>query len=159
MPKDVAKKISRRDAIKILTAAVGAAALANIPAKWSKPGLETGVLPVHAQTSMTTHTLAAGADQLNVSYCFPTAFTSTVTISPATAGISMRYTINADATVTISSPAAMTGTALTDASGTATLNFTAADMTGTGTITVVWEFASASDGTGTDSQLFTPAGC
>ena len=45
------KKITRRDAIKLLGAAVGATALANLPSKWSKPELISGVLPVHAQTS------------------------------------------------------------------------------------------------------------
>lgn len=46
-----AKKISRRDAIKVLGAAAGASVLANLPTKWSKPELATGVLPAHAQTS------------------------------------------------------------------------------------------------------------
>jgi len=45
------KKISRREAIKLLGAAAGASLLANIPAKWSKPELTGGVLPAHAQTS------------------------------------------------------------------------------------------------------------
>lgn len=46
------KKLSRRDAIKLLGAAVGAATLANLPTKWSKPSLVSGVLPAHAQTSV-----------------------------------------------------------------------------------------------------------
>ena len=45
------KKLSRRDAIKLLGAAAGAVALANLPSKWSKPELVSGVLPAHAQTS------------------------------------------------------------------------------------------------------------
>ena len=45
------KKISRRDAIKLLGAVAGATALANLPSKWSKPELVSGVLPAHAQTS------------------------------------------------------------------------------------------------------------
>ena len=45
------KKLSRRDAIKLLGAATGAAMLANLPSKWSKPELASGVLPAHAQTS------------------------------------------------------------------------------------------------------------
>jgi len=45
------KKISRRDAIKVLGAATGASLLANLPAKWSKPELTGAVLPAHAQTS------------------------------------------------------------------------------------------------------------
>lgn len=45
------KKVTRRDAIKLLGAAAGAAMLANVPTKWSKPSLMSGVLPAHAQTS------------------------------------------------------------------------------------------------------------
>jgi len=45
------KKLSRRDAIKLLGAAAGASVLANLPSKWSKPELADGVLPAHAQTS------------------------------------------------------------------------------------------------------------
>ena len=48
------KKLSRRDAIKLLGAAAGATALANLPSKWSKPSLTSGVLPAHAATSLLT---------------------------------------------------------------------------------------------------------
>lgn len=46
------KKLSRRDALKILGTAVGAAALATLPSKWSKPELLSGVLPAHARQSV-----------------------------------------------------------------------------------------------------------
>lgn len=45
------KGISRRDALRLLAAAAGAAAVSNLPGKWSTPQLMTGVLPVHAQGS------------------------------------------------------------------------------------------------------------
>ena len=45
------KKITRREAIKLIGAAASAGVLANLPSKWSKPSLTGGVLPVHAQTS------------------------------------------------------------------------------------------------------------
>ena len=45
------KKLSRRDALKILGAAAGASVLANLPSKWSTPELASGVLPAHAQVS------------------------------------------------------------------------------------------------------------
>ena len=45
------KNLSRRDALKVLGAAAGATVLANLPEKWSKPELVSGVLPAHAQTS------------------------------------------------------------------------------------------------------------
>ena len=44
-------KVSRRDAVKILAAAVGATALSNLPGKWTKPSLDVGILPAHALTS------------------------------------------------------------------------------------------------------------
>ena len=46
------KKISRRDAIKMLGAVAGTSVLANLPSRWSTPELTTGVLPAHAQTSV-----------------------------------------------------------------------------------------------------------
>ena len=51
MTQQSSKKLSRRDALKLLGAATGAAALANLPSKWSTPELSRGVLPAHAQTS------------------------------------------------------------------------------------------------------------
>ena len=51
MDNKSSQKISRRDALKILTAVAGGAVLANIPSKWTKPELLAGVLPAHAQTS------------------------------------------------------------------------------------------------------------
>jgi hypothetical protein len=56
-PEDLSmtnKKLSRRDAMKILGAAIGAAALANLPSKWDKPELLSGVLPAHARQSVVT---------------------------------------------------------------------------------------------------------
>jgi hypothetical protein len=50
--KETTKKISRRDALKLLGAAIGASIVANLPAKWVKPESISGVLPVHAQTSL-----------------------------------------------------------------------------------------------------------
>jgi hypothetical protein len=48
------KKLSRRDAMKILGAAIGAAALATLPSKWDKPEVLSGVLPAHAAQSKNT---------------------------------------------------------------------------------------------------------
>ena len=45
------KKLSRRDAIKLIGATAGASVLTQLPSKWSKPSLAGGVLPPHAQTS------------------------------------------------------------------------------------------------------------
>ncbi len=45
------KKISRRDAMKLLGAAIGGAALSTLPSKWNTPELAAGVLPAHARQS------------------------------------------------------------------------------------------------------------
>ncbi len=54
MMKIATRKISRREVIKIITAAAGSAALVKIPDKWSKPNLESSLLAPHAQTSIPT---------------------------------------------------------------------------------------------------------
>jgi hypothetical protein len=56
MTNPTPKKLTRRDAIKILGAAAGASVLANLPSKWSTPELTQGVLPAHAQTSICSGT-------------------------------------------------------------------------------------------------------
>ncbi len=45
------QKISRRQALKLLTAVSGAITLSSLPNQWSKPLLKVGILPAHAQTS------------------------------------------------------------------------------------------------------------
>ena len=45
--------ISRREALKVLTAAGGGLALSTLPSKWKKPLIEVGLLPAFAQTSPT----------------------------------------------------------------------------------------------------------
>ncbi|MCB2179597.1 twin-arginine translocation signal domain-containing protein [bacterium] len=52
MNEEAKQNLSRRDILKVLGAASGAAVLANLPAKWSSPELAVGVLPAHAQTSV-----------------------------------------------------------------------------------------------------------
>lgn len=46
------KKLSRRDAMKALGAALGATALATLPPEWSKPALAASQLPEHARQSV-----------------------------------------------------------------------------------------------------------
>lgn len=43
--------VSRRDALKTIAAATGAAALSTLPNRWESPVLETGALPAFAQAS------------------------------------------------------------------------------------------------------------
>jgi hypothetical protein len=150
MTKTTPKKLSRRDAIKLLGAAAGATLLANLPSKWSKPALTSGVLPAHAQTSASilhTLTCAPTAAGVNFSQSNP----SSVTIFPATSGISMTYLITANATII--NPSSATGTVLTIGTGTASVDVRIS--TGTTTFYIVqWSFANPADGTGTCTQLF-----
>jgi hypothetical protein len=157
MDNKPSKEISRRDAMKVLAAVAGAAALANLPSKWSTPELATGVLPAHAQTSnpLPLYSLAAGADEPESNFCQD--LTSTVTITPPASGINLRYVITPSAGVTINSPA-LTATALTDASGMVTLPISVGSFGLDDTVTVTWSFVNASDGTNTDGQVFTSIG-
>jgi len=151
------KKISRRDAVKILAAAVGATALANIPETWTSPDIEMGVLPAHAQTSPGLYTLTAGQSDPNANFCFP--LNSTASISPTATGIVLRYTISLSAGVTISSPATLTGTVVTDGSGMVSLSIIVDFFDNVGdTVSVTWSFDNPSDGANSDVQVFTSAG-
>ena len=147
------KKISRRDAMKILAAAAGGAALANIPSKWTKPGLEIGVLPAHAATSM----LAAAACGANTNFApgnVNDTATSSVTISPARAGVLMHF--NAVSSGSFSSGYfPQSGDVATNASGVATALIQAGCSLTGDIIQVTWSFVNPSDGTGTCMQTFT----
>lgn len=59
------KQLSRREALKLLGAAVGAATLANLPNKWSTPQISAGVLPAHAQSTCTRIFSASYASTVN----------------------------------------------------------------------------------------------
>ena len=50
-------KVTRRQLIKILAAATGTAVLSSVPNKWQTPIVEVGVLPAHAQGSLTLGTI------------------------------------------------------------------------------------------------------
>lgn len=156
MEDNTQKKISRRDAMKLLAAAVGAATVVNLPPGWSKPGLETGVLPAHAQTSI-LHSLTCDAGSVldvNVEGD-PITVTSGVTIAPPTQGILMRYTIVPSTSFgSISSPVPLSGTSPTNPSGYATIDVTYVDFDFGDSFTVTWSFENASDGTGTCQQIF-----
>jgi len=57
MPQN--KNLSRRDALKTLVAATGAVALTSLPSQWTKPVVEVGALPAHAQGSFTINLVSA----------------------------------------------------------------------------------------------------
>jgi hypothetical protein len=169
------KKISRRDAMKILGVAAGAAAFSTLPSKWNTPELAAGVLPAHARQSVIGHSIQSALFDQSIpaslaSICFP--FGSTATIKPAVAGILLRYTITSD-TVGILSPVVVTvppvpailsGQVATNASGQATISNVSVDMGSltpglTETVTVTWSFVNPSDGSGSSSQNLTGGGC
>lgn len=162
MTDQKSNQLSRRDTIKVLAAVVGAGALANLPGKWTKPGLDFGVLPAHAQTSQIIHTLVAGADAQidnNVEQP-PITINSTVQITPPSQDIMMQYSILLDEPqgairpMGIDSPAEMSGSLPTNSTGLATLPITYSNLWFNSTITVTWTFANSSDGTGVDQQVF-----
>jgi hypothetical protein len=150
------KKISRRDAMKVLGAAIGAAALANLPSKWDTPELAQGVLPAHArQSNVVVRTLVAGADVSNADFCH--FVTSTVAITLPTAGILLRYVVTTSANVIIEAPIPPTGTVATDAAGHASLVVDIDQDNSSNThviVTVTWSFENPGDGSGVDSQVF-----
>jgi len=150
------KKISRRDAMKVLGAAIGATALANLPSKWNTPELAQGVLPAHArQSNVVGRTLVAGVDDPAANFCWPVI--STVAITLPTAGILLRYVVTTSAGVIIDSPIPPTGTVATDAAGNASLVVDINQNNSLGqpvTVTVTWSFENPGDGSGVDSQVF-----
>ena len=146
MAKLEPKKLSRRDAIKILGAAAGATVLANLPSKWSTPELTSGRLPAHAATSL--HTLACDSSEF-VSPPNNTQFTSGVTVNPPDANIVMRWTITSAINVT-PIPFPNTGTAVTNGSGHASLLLPALTIINPSyfltLVNVQWQFENAADG-------------
>ncbi len=145
------QKISRRDALKILAAVAGGAALANIPSKWTKPGLDVGVLPAHAATSPLAAPIACGTNTNFAPTNVNDTVTSSVTISPARGGVQMQY----NATSLGNGYFPQSGTATTNPSGVASVALQAGCMVAGGTIQVTWSFVNPADGTGTCVQTLT----
>ena len=138
------KKLSRRDAIKLLGAAAGAAALANIPSKWSKPEVISGVLPVHAQS--TCGPLAfLGADVTNFVGQNGNYINNNVTVDPPQSGVSVQLSVglSGGSNAPVPNPA---GTYVTNIVGTAIAPDFAYSFGVDGIITLTWSFVNASDG-------------
>jgi len=53
MKPQTRKTLSRRDALKTLAAVTGVAVLASVKNEWETPLVQVGVLPAHAQASLT----------------------------------------------------------------------------------------------------------
>jgi hypothetical protein len=170
------KKLSRRDATKLLGAAIGGVALATLPPEWSKPELGIGTLPAHAQQSAISpnHTIQSvlfdgGDPGSEANLCF--SFDSSATISPVTAGIPLRYTIISNVSIVTPSavdvppvPATLTGLLNTNASGQATIAGIQVDMSNVPEpdgvqVSVEWSFVNPSDGTGSSINELQGFGC
>ena len=65
MNENTTKKLTRRDALKALGAALGGTALAALPPVWSKPALAAGQLPEHARQSYICHGHPMTPDDIN----------------------------------------------------------------------------------------------
>ncbi len=148
MDSNPTKRMSRRDAMKILGAAAGASVLAGLPSKWSKPELAAGALPAHAQTTGVSHTLKCAALVITPppgpapSPNPPNLpITSKVTISPPDPGIDMHYQIAPTGMVTIDP---LNGIVPTDALGQAEVLFhVAAVGSPPHSVTVTWKFVDS----------------
>lgn len=146
------RKTSRREAMKILAAAGGATALANLPSKWTKPILDAGVLPAHAQTSVVAG-VTCGADASFAATDVSTVITASITLVPARTGIQMHF--NAVSTNGSNQYFPQSGDAATNASGVATAALQAGCSVTGDLIQVTWTFVNPLDGTGTCLQTLT----
>jgi hypothetical protein len=151
----VEKKLSRRDAVKVLGAALGAVALANLPPEWSKPEIAAGTLPAHAQASTTTSVITCAPDWPLLAGVYP--FTSDwifmASILPARNGVSLQYQISATpGRFTQTNPPGATGTVTTDNSGHASVTVQGTVTGAPCTIQVMFSFLDPADGTGSCTQ-------
>jgi len=151
------KKITRREAIKVLGAAAGASLLANIPAKWSKPELTGGALPAHAQTSIVYTLLCDDPVQLELEPDSDS-YLSGVTVNPVpNPSINMRWTLTL-INVTLDNGAdPTTGLVPTDGSGYASIltpPVTVVNAAQTSGVTVTWSFENLPNNSDTCDQTF-----
>ena len=161
------KKLSRRDAIKLLGAAAGAAALANLPSKWSKPEVVSGVLPAHAQTS------SLGLQILSCTFVgnYFAPWSSSLTVGPLpipNIPIEMKYTLtfvdtHFQSSSDPQSPNPYVGTWPLDTATGTVLNFNSSNAllpgpmapdsgASDGIVTIHWEFLNPSHGSGSCSR-------
>jgi hypothetical protein len=165
--------VSRRQLLKALIATGGAITASTLlPAKWSKPIVEVGMLPVHAQISPpltptptpeppteTPGPIASitGCSAFNASGATtigPSDVIETYTdITPTLSGIELRRTITLHQTSHPRDGIVATDTGLTDSAGRfqppnfdlGTLSPTI--LAGDGRLTILWEFVNPADGT------------
>jgi hypothetical protein len=151
-PNNQSKKITRREALKALTAAGGAVLTgAMLPDKWAKPVVGSGVLPAHAQASASFILVECEFYQ---SDSYPINFRAL--ISPVEANISLTcawsYTPYANGVSGDQIEPAGTFTVTTNSEGFAFVNlpFSWNDMGYLyGKFSATWSFTNPLEGTGT----------
>jgi hypothetical protein len=130
---------NRRQLLKALAVGSGiAASAAVLPDRWSKPVVEAGTLPDHAQSSGPT--LTAAATPMSGAVCWITDIS--VTMSPPTANVTIRATVSGTG-------ATAPPDAVTDASGIASFTDVAAFQPGT--FSLIFSFVNPAYGTNTDT--------
>lgn len=152
VPNDETKKLSRREALKALTAVSGAVlAGAMLPDKWARPVVGSGVLPAHAQASRNFAIVECDFYQSDSS-----PFHCSALISPVGAGIGLtcvwKYEPQPSLNVNGVLPYEGTILVVTDAVGIAfvTLPFSWNDYSNLyGKFSATWSFTNPLDGTGT----------
>src|SRR5688572_14110550 len=169
MAEQKTKKISRRDAIKLLGAVTGATVLANLPSKWSTPEIARGVLPAHAQTSSLGLTILNC--ELNVNmitgewsstpYVIPLPLPQTIPMNFTLTFVNTHLTgtlgAEPQSPVTqlglVSTSTGITGLVASDVNPVLGFMLPNAGAT-SGSVTVLWEFENSLHGIDTCSQTF-----
>jgi len=112
MTEPTDKNLSRRDALKVLSAALGATALTALPLEWSKPALAVGELPEHArQSGCEPHAFSASGLNKLKSQSFEE--------YNAPPNVSVNYTIRIIGSGTFAGEQIFTGTMISDKNGNA----------------------------------------
>jgi hypothetical protein len=164
--------VSRRRLLKALIATGGAAAASTLlPSKWTKPIVEVGVLPVHAQASVAPTITPTPLPPYAIIGCYaynaagggiigPTdTIQAYAQILPADSGVQLRRTITLNQAGHPQDGVVDTSTGPTDTSGT----FQPADfdlnglsqpiLPGASRLTILWEFVNPADGSNTCLNL------
>ncbi len=120
-----AQTLGRRELLKALASSGAMAAVTLLPGGWTKPVVEVGRLPIHAQVSGVAPTPTATVrPQLSLSAtsegnnCFE--ITNTATVTPATAGVEILQEVIFDPATPPPSNAPSAVSAPTNGSGVAT---------------------------------------
>lgn len=141
--------LSRRAALKIIAAA-GAGTLLTLPDKWTKPLVQVGALPAHAQVSPVPRSLICPASPAQPTLVTTQTFIqpTTVQVSPAAAGVTVNYIITIVDGFLLA-PAVASGSAVTNGAGVAGVTVEIQPLQGTGSFTIAWSLPGQQGGCST----------